>query len=314
MGTLGNPWISDIIIPSAYLLIDPAKPHRRVTMKLDHVLCLTKWQTMTLSTYMVSIALYHGYLAAVVASVCMGVLLLFSVGYVGRSFEAVSPVLVEPSTTSHTRRLDRPSKPSSACRTRDVLREFVCVRPETDSEFELSTDDEHFQRPVSSEPSPRELPGKTSEKLRNEADEIIQRARAEAAALTQAAALDCESMLEQTRSQLEDIRSQRACIGTEDANQLSAVEQMNQELNVDIIQLEHAISACVSEHLTGLSFAFMGMQDKLKITVPAKNASRRRPTVSPVVKSPHALVALGPSAVGCGFQSRRLQAASAAPR
>jgi len=306
-------------------------------MKLDHVLCLTKWQTMTLSTYMVSIALYHGYLAAVVASVCMGVLLLFSVGYFGRSFEAVSPVLVEPSTTSHTRRLDRPSKPSSACRTRDVLREFVCVRPETDSEFELSTDDEHFQRPVSSEPSPTELPepspdlcaatstleqgeilweqpGETSEKLRNEADEIIQRARAEAAALTQAAALDCESMLEQTRSQLEDIRTQRACLGTEDANQLSAVEQMNQELNVDMIQLEHAISACVSEHLTGLSFAFMGMQDKLKITIPAKNASRRRPTVSPVVKSPHALVALGPSAVGCGFQSRRLQAASAAPR
>jgi len=310
-------------------------------MKSDHVLCLTKWQTMTLSTYMVSIALYHGYLAAVVASVCMGVLLLFSVGYFGRSFEAVgdSPVLIEPSTTTHTRRLDRPSKPSTACRTRDVLREFVCVRPETDSEFELSTDDEHFQRPASPEssalpePSPDlrvagstleqqgetlwEQQGESSEKLCNEADEIVQRARAEAAALTEAATLDCQFMLEQTRSQLEDIRSQtrsqRACLRT-DANQLSTVEQMNQELNVDMIQLEQAISACVSEHLTGLSFAFMGMHDKLKITIPAKQASTRRPTVSPVVKSPNAMVALGPTADGCGFHTRRLQAVSAAPR
>merc|ERR1712195_137486 len=62
----------DDSLTSSFHLIPVDRPSqttrdRRVTMKLDHVLCLTKWQTMTLSTYMVSIALYHGYLAAVVA-------------------------------------------------------------------------------------------------------------------------------------------------------------------------------------------------------------------------------------------------------
>ena len=294
----------------------------------DRVLCLTKWQTVTLSTYIISSYLayiihphvYHGYLAAVVAFVCLLGLLFSPVQYFGRSFDTVSDssVLVEPSATAtHSRRVD---KPSTACRTRDVLRDFVCVRPETDSEFDLSTDDEHFQRPVSSEPSPdlafrasthRRKSESASDQLRSEADQILQRARAEAAALTEAAALDCASMLEQTR---EDIRTQRACAAssTDEAHQVSPVEQMNLELRAEQRNLQHNISAYVTENLSGLNSVFMDMHDaaKLKITIPPKHGNSR-PIVSLVVKSPNTVIAQGP--IGDGFAIRRSRA-SPAPR
>jgi len=292
-------------------------------------LCLTKWQTVTLSTYIISSYLayiihphvYHGYLAAVVAFVCLLGLLFSPVQSLGRSFDAVgdSSVLVEPSATAtHSRRVE---KPSTACRTRDVLRDFVCVRPETDSEFDLSTDDEHFQRrPSSSEPSPdlafraatsRRKSESASDQLRSEADEILHRARAEAAALTKAAALDCASMLEQTR---EDIRTQRVCAAspTEEAHQVSPVEQMCLELRAEQTNLQHNISAYVTENLSGLSSVFMDMHDaaKLKITIPLKHGNSR-PVVSPVVKSPNTVIAQGP--IGDGFAIRRSRA-NATPR
>jgi len=331
------------------------------------VLCLTTWQTVTLSTYMCSIALYHGYLAAGVAAVCMTVLLLTPLPSLVRSLMSAvdKPITVEPTRRGATR---------SASRTRETLREFAAVRPETDSEFELSTDDERAMFSSTVESSPTEQPTFSSSvestpvveqamfsstveptpaveqavfsssvestpaveshsgdglsehrSMRCEANEIssnkaifrdiVNKARAEAHALTQAATLDCASMLEETRAQLhKDMLSTRERVcpvdqTTSASSELPGVAQIHAELDADLIYLENAISACVTENLTGI-FAHVCDAAKLTVTIPSRGLiNSYRPVVqSPSIRSPNVILAAGPSSSGCGFTTRRSRA------
>lgn len=339
-----------------------------IALRRHTVLCLTRWQTVTLSTYMCSIALYHGYLAAGVVAVCMTVLLLIPLPSLVRSLVSAvdQPIAVEPTRRGVGSR--------SATRTRETLREFAAVRPETDSEFELSTDDERAMfssteesslvqqammpltvessstveqvailstvestpavkratttLAVESTPAVESHSGEglsEHHSMRCEASEvssnkaifrdIVNKARAEARALTQAATLDCASMLEETRAQLhKDMLSKREHLCPVDqtiaaATQLPGVAQMHAELDADLIHLEHAISACVTENLTGI-FAHACDAAKLTVMLPSRELiNSYRPVVqSPSIRSPYVTVAAGPSSSGCGFNTRRSRA------
>merc|ERR1711907_37816 len=216
-----------------------------------------------------------------------------------------------------------PTKPSTATRTREVLRGMV--EPETDSEYKSSDDEWMVHRHVHSHPpvSERVLleADEIIDEIRREAhlrcsDEIIREAKRDAEGLKEAAKSEAEAMVQQARQELEERQRLMDEVG------LNHLTQLHAESGLGILQMEpnglpadqvtenhknieSAISRCVHEHFTLLQpeIDFSTLCGNLTCSERhhESNNSRRKWTSS----VPR--VAAGPRGQGFGSRSKRKQ-------